>query len=81
MSTLKTHSEMLTKMAANLDTAGYRNAADQLEVIARDLVRWDELMNAIYEETTAEIAEVENRLGGRRLAIMTGNIVHLRGPR
>lgn len=81
MSTLKTHSGLLKNIAASINAAGYRNTADQIDVIVRDLLRWDAIMDAIYEETTKEAAEMERRLDGRRLAITTGEILHLRGPR
>ena len=77
MSTLHTHSTTLAAIAEGLNVAGYRNAADQISVIARDLLRWDGVMDGIYAAALAETTEAEHRLEGRRLAILTGDVVHL----
>ena len=71
----------LDATAENLAKAGYRNMADELAVIARGLRRWDALLTAIYDETLQEIAAVEDRVGRRRQAIMSGDVAVLKAAR
>jgi hypothetical protein len=81
VSTLADDAGTLDAHAENLAVAGYQNIADELQVIARNLRKWDGLLSAIYDETLQEIAEVETRIGARRTAIMTGDVTPLRRRR
>ena len=94
MSTLAEAAGALAGHADNLAQAGYANVADELQVIARSMRRWQALLDAIYDETIQEIAMVEDRAGRRRQAIpcaaqaarlsgtgMTGDVAVLRKKR
>ena len=69
----------LAAIGDNLERAGQRNTADEVHVIVREMRAWAALMDALYAETLEEIAVVEDRLGRRRQALTTGNVVALRG--